>query len=148
MSSSDVGSASSSGGGRNCSTIEMALEVVTLPCLRYRSSEAKTSIKAWDGGSEIDLVVGDDIRTVQFTPPHSQCSIQFGKGTTAEPGSAQGLILVAVNPRCTGRDFVGSRGVEVSEVAVQRPPGFEASEAAPYFALGVFQRPGSTAGHQ
>jgi hypothetical protein len=32
---------------------------------------------------------------VQFTPPHSQCSIQFGKGRTmAEPGSAQGLFLV------------------------------------------------------
>ena len=44
---------------------------------------------------DIDLVVSDDFRTVQFTPPHSACSIQFGRGrTTADPGSAQGMFLV------------------------------------------------------
>ena len=73
-------------------------------------------MRASDGGFDIDLVVSDEIRTVQFTPPHSECSIQFGKGgTTAEPGSAQGLILV-VDDIDAARDDLISRGVEVSEV--------------------------------
>ena len=65
---------------------------------------------------DIDLVVGDDVRSVQFTPPHSQCSIHFGKGVTAaEPGSVQRLIL-AVKDIDAARDDLVSRGVDVSEV--------------------------------
>ncbi len=40
-------------------------------------------------------VTGDDLRLLQFTPPGSGCSIQFGTNlTSAAPGSAQGLYLV------------------------------------------------------
>ena len=61
------------------------------------------------------------LRTVQFTPPHSQCSIQFGKGgTTAEPGSAQAMILV-VDDIDAARDDLISRGVDVSEVRRRGP---------------------------
>ena len=78
---------------------------------------------------------------MQFTPPHSACSIQFGKGrTTAEPGSAQGLFLVVAEIDAARDDLI-SRGVEVSEVAVQRPPGLEASEAPSYFAQASFSDP-------
>ena len=90
---------------------------------------------------DIDLVVGDS-RTVQITPPHSQCSIQFGKGrTTAEPGSAQGMILVVSDIDAARDDLIG-RGVDVSEVQEQRPPGFDAPEGErSYFARASFSDP-------
>ena len=59
----------------------MALEVVTLPVSDV--DRAKSFYESLGWRFDIDLVVSDDIRTVQFTPPHSQCSIQFGKGGTA-----------------------------------------------------------------
>ena len=43
---------------------------------------------------DADFAIGDDFRIVQFTPPHSQCSIHFGKGlTTTGPGGPIRLIL-------------------------------------------------------
>jgi hypothetical protein len=51
---------------------------------------------------------------VQLTPPHSACSIAFGKGlTTAEPGSVQRLALVVYDIDAAREDLI-SRGVEVS----------------------------------
>jgi hypothetical protein len=51
---------------------------------------------------------------IQLTPPHSQCSISFGIGvTTAEPGSAQRLLL-AVSDIDAAREELLSRGAEVS----------------------------------
>ena len=65
---------------------------------------------------DVDLVAGESFRAVQVTPPHSPTSIAFGKGlTTAEPGSAQRLLL-AVDDIETARADLVSRGVEVSEV--------------------------------
>ncbi|WP_300606304.1 hypothetical protein [Trebonia sp.] len=65
---------------------------------------------------DADIASGDNFRVVQLTPPHSQCSISFGKGlTTAEPGSAQRL-LPAVFDIDAARADLTSRGVDVSEV--------------------------------
>ena len=95
--STDVGSAASAE-TPELSTIDMALEVVQLPVSDV--DRAKRFYQSLGWRFDIDLVVSDDLRTVQFTPPHSQCSIQFGKGrTTAEPGSAQGMILVVERHR-------------------------------------------------
>ena len=65
---------------------------------------------------DADIVVGDDFRVVQLTPPHSACSIAFGKGvTTGEPGSVQRLIL-AVEDIDAAREDISRCGGEVSEV--------------------------------
>jgi shikimate kinase len=65
---------------------------------------------------DADLVFGDDVRAVQLTPPHSPCSIAFGKGlTTAEPGSAQHLELAVYDIDAAREDLIHG-GVEVSEV--------------------------------
>jgi predicted enzyme related to lactoylglutathione lyase len=89
---------------------------------------------------DIDLVVSEEIRTVQFTPPHSGCSIHVGKGaTTAAPGSAQGMILVVSDIDAARADLVG-RGVDVSEVQVAQPPGFEDAGRS-YFARASFSDP-------
>ena len=55
-------------------------------------------------------------RVVQTTPTRSACSIAFGKGlTTAEPGSAQRLILV-VSDIDAARDDLIARGADVSDL--------------------------------
>jgi catechol 2,3-dioxygenase-like lactoylglutathione lyase family enzyme len=137
MGSTDVGSASSTE-TPELSTIDMGLEVVTLPVSDV--DRAKRFYLGLGWRFDIDLVVSDDIRTVQITPPHSQCSIQFGKAnTSAEPGSAQGLIL-AVDDIDAARDDLVSRGVDVSEVQEQRPPGFD-SPGRSYFARASFSDP-------
>ena len=134
----DVGNATSPETAE-LSTIDMALEVVQLPVSDV--DRAKRFYQSLGWRFDIDLVVSDDFRTVQFTPPHSQCSIQFGKGRTmAEPGSAQGMFLVVADIDAARDDLI-SRGVEVSEVEVRRPPGLEAPEGRSYFAQASFSDP-------
>ncbi len=138
MSSTDASSATSTEAAE-LSTIDMGLEVVTLPVSDV--DRAKSFYQSLGWRMDIDLIVSDDIRTVQVTPPHSQCSIQFGKGgTTAEPGSCQGMILV-VDDIDAARDDLISRGVDVSEVMEAKPPGFESVEGRSYFARASFTDP-------
>ena len=95
-------------------TIAMKLEVVTLPVSDV--DRAKRFYESLGWRLDADLVFGDDVRAVQLTPPHSGCSVAFGKGlTTAEPGSAQRFELV-VNDIDAAREDLISRGVEVSEL--------------------------------
>jgi catechol 2,3-dioxygenase-like lactoylglutathione lyase family enzyme len=118
--------------------VDMNLEVVTLPVSDV--DRAKSFYESLGWRLDIDLVVSDDVRTVQFTPPHSQCSIQVGKGgTTAEPGSAQGMILVVEDIDAARNDLI-RRGVNVSEVREARPPGFD-SPGRSYFARASFSDP-------
>ena len=118
----------------------MKLEVVWLPVAD--ADRAKRFYTSLGWRLDIDLVLGDDFRAVQITPPRSQCSIQFGKGrTTAEPGSAQGLFLVVDDIDAARADLV-ARGVDVSEVEVARPPGFDLPEdSRSYFAQATFSDP-------
>ena len=116
------------------STVDMKLEVVTLPVSDV--DRAKSFYQSIGWRFDIDLVVSDDFRVVQMTPPHSQCSIQFGKGrTTAEPGSAQALILV-VDDIDAARDALVSRGVDVSEVS-----GPDPEKGRSYFTTASFSDP-------
>jgi catechol 2,3-dioxygenase-like lactoylglutathione lyase family enzyme len=95
-------------------TIDMKLEVVTLPVSDV--DRAKSFYQSLGWRLDADFVLSDDIRAVQLTPPHSGCSIAFGKGlTTAEPGSAQRLELVVSDIDAARADVI-RRGVEVSDV--------------------------------
>ena len=138
MASTDASSEAS--GAEGALGVDMALEVVTLPVSDV--DRAKSFYEGLGWRFDIDLVVSDDVRTVQFTPPHSPCSIQFGKGgTAAEPGSAAGLILV-VPDIDAARDDLVRRGVDVSEVQEAKPPGFDAPEGErSYFARASFSDP-------
>ncbi len=122
--------------------VDMNLEVVTLPVSDV--DRAKSFYESLGWRFDIDLVVSDEVRTVQFTPPHSGCSIQFGKGgTAAEPGSAAAMILVVRDIDAARADLI-SRGVEVSEVQEARPPGFD-SPGRSYFARATFSDPDGNA---
>lgn len=113
MSSTGV-STDTSTGVPEVGTIDMKLEVVTLPVSDVDRAKSFYQSLGWRLDADFDF--GDDIRAVQLTPPHSECSIAFGKGlTTAEPGSAQRLELAVDDIEAAREDLVG-RGVEVSEL--------------------------------
>ena len=120
-------------------TIDMKLEVVTLAVSDV--DRAKRFYQSLGWRLDADFSAGDDVRGVQFTPPHSQCSIHFGKGlTAAEPGSVARLIL-AVEDIDAAREDLIRRGVDVGEVYESRPPGFEAIEGRSYFTYASFRDP-------
>ena len=56
----------------------MKLEVVTLPGSEV--DRAKRFYENLGRRLDADVVLDDDIRAVQLTPPRSGCSIAFGKG--------------------------------------------------------------------
>jgi catechol 2,3-dioxygenase-like lactoylglutathione lyase family enzyme len=101
---------------------DLSLEVVTIPVSDVDRAKRFYQNLGWrlDG----DRAVGDEFRLVQFTPPHSPCSIHFGRGlTAAAPGAADRLIL-AVSDIDAARDELISRGADVSEVYhYDRTPG-------------------------
>ena len=120
-------------------TIDLKLEVVTLPVSDV--DRAKTFYQSLGWRLDADFNAGEDVRGVQFTPPHSQCSIHFGKGlTAAEPGSVDRLIL-AVEDIDAAREDLIRRGVDVGEVYESRPPGFESIPGRSYFAYASFSDP-------
>jgi predicted enzyme related to lactoylglutathione lyase len=65
---------------------------------------------------DADISVAEDYRVVQFTPPNSPASIQFGTDmTSGAPGSVQNLYL-ATSDIAASRDDLVAHGAEVSEV--------------------------------
>jgi catechol 2,3-dioxygenase-like lactoylglutathione lyase family enzyme len=141
MSSTDVGSAGST--IAEVSTIDMGLEVVTVPVSDVERAKRFYQSIGWR--LDVDLVLSEDIRLVQMTPPHSPCSIHFGKGVPGidamEPGSLQRVYL-AVKDIDAAREDLLSRGVEVSEVDEQpKPPGFPDSLGRSYFTYASFSDP-------
>jgi catechol 2,3-dioxygenase-like lactoylglutathione lyase family enzyme len=112
MSSTDVSSSSTQ--MPEAGTVDMKLEVVTLPVSDI--DRAKRFYQSLGWRLDADIVRGDAFRAVQLTPPQSPCSIAFGQGlTTDEPGSVQRLILAVSDIDAARADLV-SRGAEVSEV--------------------------------
>jgi len=94
--------------------VDMKLEVVVLGVSDVDRAKAFYEKLGWrlDG----DFVTGDDFRAVQFTPPHSEASIIFGKGIKAtKPGSADSLVLAVQDIEAAREDLI-ARGIEVSEV--------------------------------
>jgi hypothetical protein len=68
---------------------------------------------------------------VQFTPPGSPASIQFGTGvTTAAPGSAKNLYLIVDDIEAARADLI-SRGADVSEIWHGRGLSAEGHEPGP-----------------
>jgi len=93
--------------------VDMKLEVALIPVSDVdRAKEFYTRL-GWR--LDDDIVMGNDFRVVQFTPPGSGSSISFGKGvTTAAPGSFRGGLIVA-DIEAAHKALVG-RGINASEV--------------------------------
>jgi catechol 2,3-dioxygenase-like lactoylglutathione lyase family enzyme len=93
---------------------EFRLEVVVLPVSDVDRAKEFYGGLGWR--LDADVARGISLRLVQFTPPGSACSIQFGTNiASGAPGSAQHLYL-AVPDIEAAREELLAHGVEVSEV--------------------------------
>jgi len=99
----------------------MKFEVVVIPVSDVdRAKEFYTKL-GWR--LDADFRFDNGFRVVQFTPPGSGCSVQFGaKITSAEPGSAQGLYLIVSDIETARKELV-ARGIGVSDVFHAGTPG-------------------------
>jgi predicted enzyme related to lactoylglutathione lyase len=100
---------------------DFKLEVVVIPVTDVDTAKAFYEKLEWR--LDADFAFDNGFRVVQFTPPGSPASVQFGTNiTTAEPGSANGLYLI-VSDIEAAREELAARGVEVSEAFHPKTPG-------------------------
>src|SRR5450432_1592882 len=107
--------------GMSAAGIDMKFEAVVIPVSDVDRAKKFYENLGWR--LDADFPFPNGFRVVQFTPPGSGCSVQFGaKITTAAPGSAQGLYLIVSDVEAARKELV-ARGVEVSEVFHPGTPG-------------------------
>ena len=95
--------------------MDMKLEVIVIPVADVDRAIAFYKNLGW----RLDVTPPT---VVQFTPPGSACSVQFGKTlTSAPPGSAKGYLIVP--DIVAARDKIVSAGIEVSEFFHIGPEG-------------------------
>jgi catechol 2,3-dioxygenase-like lactoylglutathione lyase family enzyme len=94
-------------------SVDMKLEVVVVPVSDADRAKEFYSRLGWRLDADR---TGNGFRLIQFTPPGSGSSIQFGVNlTSAPPGSAQGLLLIVSDIEAARRQLVAN-GVNASEV--------------------------------
>jgi catechol 2,3-dioxygenase-like lactoylglutathione lyase family enzyme len=99
---------------------DMKLEAVIIPVSDVDRAKGFYASLGWRLDADI---AGGALRFVQFTPPGSGCSIQFGKGlTSSSPGSAQNLLVVS-DIEAAHTELVGD-GIDDSEVFHDAAGGF------------------------
>jgi len=108
-------------GAPGAKRVDMKFEVVVIPVADVDRAKAFYTKLGWR--FDADFAFENGFRIVQFTPPGSGCSLQFGtKMTTAAPGSAQGLYLIVSDVEAARQELI-ARGVEVSEEFHTSKPG-------------------------
>ena len=102
-------------------TVDLKLEVVIIPVSDVDRAKRFYSSLGWR--LDADFAFDNGFRVVQFTPPGSGCSIQFGTNiTSAAPGSAQDLYLVVADIEAA-HDELAAHGAEIGEVFHPVAPG-------------------------
>src|ERR1041385_4687878 len=102
-------------------SLDMKLEIIVIPVSNVDRAKEFYGSLGWR--LDADFPFDNGVRVVQFTPPGSACSVQFGtKITSAPPGSAQSLYLVVSNIEAAHDELV-ARGIEISEVFHPEIPG-------------------------
>jgi catechol 2,3-dioxygenase-like lactoylglutathione lyase family enzyme len=120
MSSSDV-NGNDARAIASVKNVDAKLEVVVIPVSDVDGAKKFYGRLGWR--LDADVAPAEDFRLIQFTPPGSGCSIQFGTNlTAAAPGSAQGLYLIVADVEAAREELV-ARGVEVSEPFREGAPG-------------------------
>ena len=108
--------------------VEVNLEVVVIPVSDVDRAKEFYAKLGWR--LDADFKFDNGFRVVQFTPPGSGCSLQFGtKITSAAPGSMQGTYLIVSDIAVARKELV-ARGVEVSEVFHAETPGAQFQPAS------------------
>jgi predicted enzyme related to lactoylglutathione lyase len=111
-------------------TVDLKLEAVVIPVSDVDRAKGFYASLGWR--LDADFAFDNGFRVVQFTPPGSPASVQFGTNiTSAQPGSARGLYLV-VSDIEAARTQLLDRGVDVSEVFHPGAPGaqFQTSDTS------------------
>jgi catechol 2,3-dioxygenase-like lactoylglutathione lyase family enzyme len=112
---------SGAGGAQGGKNVDLKLEVVVIPVSDADRSKDFYARLGWR--LDADFSFDNGFRVVQFTPPGSGSSVQFGtKITSAAPGSAQGLYLIVSDIRAA-RDELAARGAEIGSVFHPGTPG-------------------------
>jgi catechol 2,3-dioxygenase-like lactoylglutathione lyase family enzyme len=94
--------------------VDMKLEVVVLPVAD--DDRAKAFYQGLGWRLDADISPDEQHRVVQFTPPDSPASIQFGIGaTTMPPGSVRDLMLIVEDIDAARAELI-RHGADVSEV--------------------------------
>jgi catechol 2,3-dioxygenase-like lactoylglutathione lyase family enzyme len=100
---------------------DLKLEAVVVPVSDVDRAKAFYAGLGWR--LDADFPFDNGFRIVQFTPPGSGCSVQFGTNVTAAaPGSAQGLYLIVSDIEEARADLI-AQGADVSEVFHPGAPG-------------------------
>ncbi|HWD61833.1 MAG TPA: VOC family protein [Humibacter sp.] len=115
--------------GTSGSTTAAKIEVVVIPVADADRAKAFYETLGWH--LDVDLVIADDYRVIEFTPTGSPTSVILGVGVSdAQPGSTKGIMLVVDDIEAARADLV-ARGVDASEIF--------------HDATGVFHHAGTTA---
>jgi catechol 2,3-dioxygenase-like lactoylglutathione lyase family enzyme len=103
------------------SSNDLKLEAVVIPVSDVDRAKKFYGDLGWR--LDADFPFDNGFRVVQFTPPGSGCSVQFGANiTSAVPGSAHGLYLIVSDIEAARNELV-ARGAPVSQVFHAGTPG-------------------------
>jgi catechol 2,3-dioxygenase-like lactoylglutathione lyase family enzyme len=101
--------------------VDEKLEVIVIPVSDVDRAKEFYGKLGWR--LDADRAAGDDFRIVQFTPPGSGCSIQFGTNmTSAAPGSLADLYLIVSDIEAARAELL-AHGAGVGEVFHEGAPG-------------------------
>jgi predicted enzyme related to lactoylglutathione lyase len=105
--------------GAAVESIDLKLEAIVIPVADV--DRAKKFYAALGWRLDADFPFDNGFRVVQFTPPGSRCSVQFGtKITSAAPGTAEGLYLVVADI-AAARDQLIARGAKSAMSSMPAP---------------------------
>ena len=108
------------GAGAGATDVDAKLEAVVIPVADV--DRAKDFYGGLGWRLDADIAAGA-FRVVQYTPPGSPCSVQFGVGlTTAAPGTAENMYMVVSDVEAAREQFI-ARGATVSEAFHPGEPG-------------------------
>jgi catechol 2,3-dioxygenase-like lactoylglutathione lyase family enzyme len=144
MSGTQAGS-DTAGKGSGPAPVALRFEVTVLPVADVDRAKAFYQGLGWR--FDADLPIDEHFRIVQFTPPGSAASIQFGTGvTTMTPGSVQDMYLIVEDLEKARADLI-AHGADVSEIWHGRGLGSEGHapgrdpEGASYRSFASFSDP-------
>jgi catechol 2,3-dioxygenase-like lactoylglutathione lyase family enzyme len=109
------------GGPARATDVDLKLEAVVIPVADVERAKQFYAGLGWR--LDADFSFDNGVQVIQFTPPGSPASIQFGTQlTSAAPGSAENLYLIVSDIEAARAQLV-ARGAPVSEVFHPGAPG-------------------------
>jgi catechol 2,3-dioxygenase-like lactoylglutathione lyase family enzyme len=113
MSINEVGT-NDAAASSTAAAVDMKLEVIVIPVSDVDRAKKFYSQLGWR--LDADRSAGNGFRLVQFTPPSSGSSVQFGVNlTSAAPGSARAMLLAVSDVEAARKELI-ARGIDASDV--------------------------------